>query len=61
MKETFESRSEGHRIGKFTSLEVVKAQRTFFDFKREYINTLTEYHRALAKVERLIGQPLNLQ
>jgi len=60
-KSAFESTSEGHRIGKFTSLEVVNAQRTFFDFKREYINALTGYHRALAKVERLIGQPLNLQ
>ena len=54
----FDAVTEGYRIGKFDFLEVLDAQRTFFEVRGSYIDALAEYHRAVADVERLIGEPL---
>ena len=55
----FDAVTEGYRIGKFDFLEMLDAQRTFFNVKGSYIDALAEYHKAVASVERLIGEPLN--
>jgi outer membrane protein, heavy metal efflux system len=54
----FDAVTEGYRIGKFDFLEMLDAQRTLFDVRGSYIDALAEYHRAVADVERLIGEPL---
>jgi cobalt-zinc-cadmium efflux system outer membrane protein len=54
----FEAFSEGYRQGKFGFLDVLDAQRTLFEAKGRYIEALTAYHRAVADMERLIGEPL---
>jgi outer membrane protein TolC len=36
-------------------LQVLDAQRTFFEIKRQYITALADYHKAKATIERLIG------
>ena len=54
----FDAVTEGYRIGKFDFLEMLDAQRTFFEARGSYIDALAEYHRAVADVERLIGEPL---
>jgi cobalt-zinc-cadmium efflux system outer membrane protein len=58
-QDTFERTQEGYRQGKFGFLEVLTAQRTLFDVRRQYTDTLIDYHGALVNVERLIGQPLS--
>ncbi len=55
---TFDAVTEGYRIGKFDFLEMLDAQRTLFDVKGSYIDALARYHKAVADVERLIGEPL---
>lgn len=55
---TFDAVTEGYRIGKFDFLEMLDAQRTLFDVRGSYIDALAKYHRAVAEVERLIGEPL---
>ena len=55
---TFDAVTEGYRIGKFDFLEMLDAQRTLFDVKGSYIDALAKYHKAVADVERLIGEPL---
>ena len=55
---TFDAVTEGYRIGKFDFLEMLDAQRTLFDVKGSYIDALAKYHRAVADVERLVGEPL---
>lgn len=50
--------NEGYRLGKFGLLEVLDSQRTFFSARSQHLNALTEYHLAVAEVERLIGEPL---
>ncbi len=54
----FDAVTEGYRIGKFDFLEMLDAQRTLFDVRGLYIDALAKYHKALADVERLIGEPL---
>ncbi len=55
---TFDAVTEGYRIGKFDFLEMLDAQRTLFDVKGSYIDALAKYHKAVADVEQLIGEPL---
>jgi cobalt-zinc-cadmium efflux system outer membrane protein len=56
----FDAENEGYREGKFGYLDVLDAQRTLFDVKGQYIEALVRYHKAVATVERLIGESLDL-
>jgi outer membrane protein, heavy metal efflux system len=57
-QEAFDVATEGYRQGKFGFLDVLDAQRTFFDTKGQYLEALSAYHKAVAEAERLIGEPL---
>lgn len=57
-QQTFEAVSEGYRLGKFGYLDVLDAQRTLIGAGSQYLRALSEYHKAVANVERLIGAPL---
>lgn len=58
-QEAFKAAQIGYRQGKFDYLEVLDAQRTLFASRTRHIQTLAEYHRSIAEVERLIGTPLS--
>jgi len=58
-KSAFDAASEGFRQGKFSYLDVLDAQRTLFEVKDQYIETLTVYHKAVAEAEHLIGERLD--
>lgn len=45
--------------GLFRYLDVLDAQHTLFELRRQYIEALASYHTAVADVERLIAEPLN--
>lgn len=57
-RETFEAVSEGYRLGKFSYLDVLDAQRTLIAANGQHLRALSEYHKAVADVERLVGAPL---
>jgi len=54
----FDAVSEGYRQGKFGLLDVLDAQRTLFEARGRYLEALAAYHKAVADIERLIGEPL---
>ncbi|MCZ6681173.1 MAG: TolC family protein, partial [Candidatus Poribacteria bacterium] len=54
----FDAVTEGYRLGKFGFLDLLDAQRTLFQTRRQYLEALAAYHKAKASVERLIGEPL---
>jgi cobalt-zinc-cadmium efflux system outer membrane protein len=54
----FEAAEEGFREGKFSFLELLDAQRTLFESRGRYVESLSNYHKAVADVERLIATPL---
>jgi cobalt-zinc-cadmium efflux system outer membrane protein len=54
----FNASQEGYLEGKFSYLDVLDVQRSLFDAKDTYINSLLTYHKALADIERLIGENL---
>ncbi|HPD14831.1 MAG TPA: TolC family protein [Planctomycetota bacterium] len=56
----YDAASAGFREGKFPFLDVLDAQRTLFDARGNLLTALAEYHKALADVERLIGQSVPL-
>ena len=55
----FEAAREGYRQGKFQFLDVLDAQRTLFEVRGQYIEAFAAYHKAVAALERLIGEPLS--
>lgn len=57
-QQTFELVSEGYRLGKFGYLDVLDAQRTLIAAGGQYLRAVSDYHKAVADVERLIGAPL---
>jgi len=54
----FEATREGYREGKFSYLQVLDAQRTFFQMKQEYIASLLRDHLQSVELERITGQSI---
>lgn len=54
----YDATMEGYRMGKFGYMDVLDAQRTLFDGRLRYVRALTDYHRSVADVEQLIGEPV---
>ncbi len=52
-EQAFAAAQEGYRQGKFSYLEMLEAQRTLFDTRRNLIDTLQGFHNARAELERL--------
>ena len=57
-QQTFDAVSEGYRLGRFGYLDVLDAQRTLIGAGSQYLRALSDYHKAVTHVERLIGAPL---
>lgn len=58
-KEGLETANKAYRLGRLSYLEVIDAQRTYFDTHEEFIKSLTTFHTARARAERLIGMGLD--
>jgi cobalt-zinc-cadmium efflux system outer membrane protein len=58
-RKVLEGARAGYRTGKFDYLEVLDAQRTFFEVRSRHTDALAGYHRALVEVERLTGVPVS--
>jgi outer membrane protein, heavy metal efflux system len=57
-EQAFHATQEGYRQGKFGFLEVVDAQRSFFETRGQYLEALATYHKAVAEIERVSGAGL---
>jgi len=57
-QQTFDAVTEGYRLGRFGFLDVLDAQRTLISAGSQYLRALSDYYKAVATVERLIGAPL---
>ncbi len=55
----FEVTEYGYGEGKFDFLQMLDAQRTLFEVREQYLQSLAAYHLARTEVERLIGAPLH--
>ncbi|MBZ0273665.1 TolC family protein [bacterium] len=55
----FQSAEEFYRMGRFSFLEVLDAQRTLYDARSRLVEVLSEYHQSVADIERLTGQSMN--
>lgn len=53
--ELFHAATRAYQEGKVDYLNVLDAQRTLFDVKNEYIESLAAYHAARTDIERFIG------
>jgi cobalt-zinc-cadmium efflux system outer membrane protein len=61
--EMFSAAATAYQEGKIDYLKVLDAQRTLFDIKKEYVESLADYHIAETDIERLIGgeiEPTNI-
>ena len=57
-RSAFEATGEGFRQGKFGYLDVLDAQRTFFEAQARYTEALAVLQKAVADAEGLLGEPL---
>jgi cobalt-zinc-cadmium efflux system outer membrane protein len=57
-RSAFEATGEGFRQGKFGYLDVLDAQRTFFEAQARHTNALGVLQKAIADAEGLLGEPL---
>ncbi len=60
-KSAFDAATTGYQLGKFGFLDAIDAQRTLFQSNQQYVKALAEFHRAVADIERLTGEPLNAE
>ena len=52
-QEAFDAARIGYNAGKFGYLEVLDAQRTLFDARKQAIQTMLDYYRAMAVIDRM--------
>lgn len=57
-EEAYAGATSAYRRGVLRYLDVLDTQRTLFALRSEYLDALAEYHGAVARVERLVGQSL---
>jgi len=57
-RSAFAAIEEGYRLGRFGYLDVLDAQRTLVAAEGQHLRALTDVHKAVAQVERLIGMPV---
>ncbi|OQB97183.1 MAG: Cobalt-zinc-cadmium resistance protein CzcC precursor [Verrucomicrobia bacterium ADurb.Bin122] len=57
-QQTFETTERFYREGRLSYLDVLDAQRTYFEVRAQYLRALRDYHEAVVSIERLIGEPL---
>jgi len=57
-QQAFEVTRKGYWQGKFSYLMVLDAQRTLFELKQQYVDTLEDYHVNRVAIERLTGQSI---
>ncbi len=55
----YDATTKGFELGKFSFLEVLDAQRTFFQAKAQYLRSLAETYRAATDIDRLLGEPFS--
>lgn len=51
----FDAANKGFSAGKFSFLDMLDAQRTLFQAKSQYIQSLLAAHQAVAEIERVLG------
>jgi cobalt-zinc-cadmium efflux system outer membrane protein len=51
----YQAAAKGFELGKFSFLEVLDAQRTYFQVKSQYWQALSNMHQAAAELDRLAG------
>lgn len=58
-QEAFDTINEGYLQGRFNFIDVLDAQHTLFEARGQYLRALSDFHTAVAEIERLIGQDIN--
>jgi outer membrane protein, heavy metal efflux system len=58
-REALTAAEEGYRIGKFNFLEVLDAQRTFYETNNSMVDAQIVFHQAVADLERLTGKSMH--
>ncbi len=54
-RSAYDAATKGFELGKFSFLEVLDAQRTFFQARAQYLKNLSDAHRTAAELERVLG------
>ena len=50
---------EGYEAGRFSYLDITDARRTLNTARVQYLQALSEYHKAVAEIEALVNRPFN--
>lgn len=55
----YDAALKGYELGKFAFLDVLDAQRTLFQLRRQHLQASADAHRAAADLDRLLGRNLS--
>ncbi len=58
-RNAFEITNRGYQLGKFSFLEMLDAQRAFFQNRMLYVRALANYQRLINTIEQLVAAPLD--
>jgi len=53
----FDAATKGFELGKFSYLDALDAQRTLLQARSQYLRSLSELHRSITDLDRLLGGP----
>lgn len=54
-RSAYQAASKGYELGKFAYLDVLDAQRTYFQVQFQYLNAMAQAYRAQADIDRVLG------
>jgi outer membrane protein, heavy metal efflux system len=60
-QKSFDGINEGYRFGKFSFLDVLDSQKILFQTKEQYLDALSDYHIALAEVNRMTNKLISAE
>jgi cobalt-zinc-cadmium efflux system outer membrane protein len=60
-RSAYDAANKGYLLGKFSFIDVLDAQRTLFEARRQYLRALADYQVGLSELERLVGGPLDTE
>lgn len=55
----FDAATRGYQLGRFGYLDVLDAQRTLTQVRGQHLRALSDHHRGVSELERLMGGPLD--
>ena len=59
-KSVVDQTTEGYATGRFSQLDVLDAQKSYIETRSQYVRALSDFHKAAAQIDALTAGPAEL-